>query len=495
MRCRRARPRAARSLVDRRPRAPVAARGERLRCIVRVLPITTFSARPNTMRDRSANPLSTSRRLARAWSTVAAVAAAALCATLAGCGSHGSTAAAPASLRLVNATQASTLTLSLNGAAEIPNLAPGAASGYASIAAGSYTSSVGPTDGSLGASTQLVALGSGGAYTTLAYQRSNAIVSTTFTDNLAAPAAGGALVRVANVSQDAGPLDVYIVAQGSTSLTNLTPTFQNVPSGSASTPSLATAGTYGLFVTAYANQSDVRFSLPAFTLSSTEILTIALTSTSGGALVNATLITQGGATQFIPNQAARVRLVAAFPPNGTTSVTANAAVNSTTLPTLTAPSLSNYSLVTAPTTSYAVVVNGVSVATAALPATSFASGGDYTILAYGSSTAPTVAVFTDNNQTAGFDAIVRVINASVPTGGVSLSYNFQTLANNVAYGAASAYTGVTPSSAAQLQLTSPNTAFVTYTVPNVNFVSSAVYTLFALGAPGAQQVNILNRDR
>ena len=421
---------------------------------------------------------------------------------LAGC-SKGSSTAAPSSLRVVNSTHSSTLALELNSTTET-SVGPAAVSGYVSIAAGNYTASVTDTsDSSLSPATQVIALGSGGAYTEFAYQRAGTVVLTNppFFDNLATPTAGFSSLKVANVSPDAGPLDVYLEPAGFTAAqltTGIAPNLsQNLVPGQTVGPESITAGSYTIIATAYNRQSDIRLVLP-ITLASQEIGILAMTSTTGGALVDATLFQQGNSTvSFTPAANARVRLVAGYTlTTATTPSTATAVVNGTTL-TAAEPTVGAYTSLAVGatgTTSYTVSIDGVAVT---VPAQTFAGGGDYTIVVYGTQAAPQVAVITDDNQFRGVaDALIQVVDASV-TGGFSLTYNGVSIASAsyIASTPSPPYIAVSPAAASSLALFS--TALTTNPDPvssNLNLASGGVYTLFVLGSATAPTI-FLVQDR
>lgn len=407
-------------------------------------------------------------------------------ALLTACGS-GSNTTVPATIRLVNDTS-SALTLNLNGAGTIPNVASDSASGYLSVTPGTYTQSVSGTGTTIASSSNTFGLGTGQNYTTLAYERNSVVYSATYTDNQAAPLAGYSSLNIANVSPDAGALDIYLVAHPFTSLTGLSPSFQSVQT--LSTPiTLASTNTsstpvieYDVVVTAAGKPTDVRLTLSNPTFVSGQQYTLALTSTLGGALVNSALIPQGiavPASAFVPNTQARVRVLSALPVAGSTEV--QTTVGTTVLSSDYAPSPTHYQLVPAGSAITALTAGGTPLAT--LPTDTFAAGGDYTILVYGTAAAPLATVLPDVNQVTANFASVRVINAAVnsPTG-LTLFINGSLATSNVLYGtdgAPNAYSGVTPASGAALQL---NGAGYTGGAAQASLVTGSVYTVFVYDA-------------
>jgi Domain of unknown function (DUF4397) len=404
----------------------------------------------------------------------------------------------PTGVRLANAIPTASATLNAAGITDttaVLNTSPVSAGGvnaYALLAPQTYTVGVGTTDGSLIASTKTLGLTTNTNYTVLAYPRDGAVNTFTLLDNHVAPAVGFASLAIANAASDAGQLDVYLVAPN-TPLNGVAPVFPNVVSLSVSSALSITEGTYDVVVTASGKPADVRATLPSIALVSGDITTIALTSTTGGSLVDASIIQQGGSMVVLPSTKARVRVAGAFPPNGSVNSSVAATVNGSALPTITAPSVGSYTLVNGGSSSYNLKVDGVDVA--GLPAITFANGGDYTILVYGSAATPTVNVFTDNNQpSSNGSANLRLINAAVTGGGITLDDNYLPINSDVTYGTASVYSPATVSPLSYLQITSPVAAFPTYTASNVSILGSSIYTVFVLGSTTTPVV-VFNKDR
>jgi hypothetical protein len=392
---------------------------------------------------------------------------------LAACGSSSSGNSGPATLRVINATRSSTLTVTVNGTSQLASVAQATASAFVSLAAGNETLTVASTTGLLTSSTQTVSLVSGQNYSLLAFESRGSIRTVIFAENQVVPLSGFGSINVANLSTDAGPLDVYILAPGTTSLAGVGPTFQYV-SGTTIATTLV-AGTYSIIATAAGNQNDVRFILPSLTISGTQVQTLALTGTVGGALVDGVLFTQAGGVQFAPTSYARVRVVSALPAADNLAVAAT--VGTASLNAVYAPNPGVYTLVPGNASTYSVGVAGIPAAN--LPAANFAAGGDSTILVYGSPSSPLVAVYTDNNhQPDGGQISLRLVNAAVTApSGLTLYDNNVAVANSVGFGAASAYVGTTASNTSVLQLVQPGVPPVTVTVA---LVSGSVYTIFVL---------------
>jgi hypothetical protein len=419
-------------------------------------------------------------------------AALALALLIAACGSSNNN-SSPTSVRLINASHTANLTLTLNGAAQFSNVASASATGYAQVTASTYTLAVASPSGALASSTQVVGLASAQTYSVLAYDRDGAIVALVVAENQTVPAAGFSLLGISNDSPDSGALDLYVVAPGTSTVVGLAPTFQSVGFGAAPLFTTLVSGTYELVATASGNPNDVRFKTASQQLTSTQIVLLGFTSTSGGALVNGVLANQGASVSFSQTSNARVRVVSALPVSGTSQVSAT--VGGTAFAPVFSPNPGTYTLVPGATTSYSLSVAGTAIASP--PAATFATGGDYTILVYGASAAsPAVSIFTDNNQApiAG-DVNLRLVNAGVTVaGGLTMYDNNVQVASAVAYGAASPYFGVTESATSSLELIAPTLTPLTVT-PSLN-VPASVYTVFVIdGAMSPTTSLSIIRDR
>jgi hypothetical protein len=414
----------------------------------------------------------------------------ALCAA---CGGGGGKSQSNAQIRLVNSTHSSALSLTATSTASSTAtattvnsaVAEGAAGSYGTLAAGNYTVNVGTSDGSLTASTQTLSLAGNANYTLVAYQRGGVINTLLLTDNVTTPASGFATFTVYNYSPDAGAVDIYVTVPNA-DISNLSPTITNLSANSASIAQSLSQGTYDIVVTATNRPTDVRLTLHSVSLTSTEIAALALTTTVSGALVDGTIIQQGGAVQLQRVTEARVRLVAAFPAAASASVV-TAAAGGVAVQAVTSPSVGTYTLVPAGSTLGGIEVDGASLPLAApLSTTTFVSGGDYTLLVYDTGGPGTITysatVFADSNLLPSTGAKIRLINAGVPqTGGVTLIDNFVPIVTNLAYGQASAYSGVA-SGTSTIQVTSPPVpSFNGYQNASFPLTGGGVYTFFVLG--------------
>ena len=412
---------------------------------------------------------------------------------LVACGS-GSSSTTPANVRLVNTT-ASAVSLTLSGAYGLSNVASDSASGYEQITPGVYGVSVSSADASLhGGQAVNWPFGTAENYSVIAFQRGSDVYGFPLTDNLTVPAGSYFTLDVANVSPDAGALDVYLLPPGTTSVQNQTATFFSAESLTTTTPATLIPGSYNVIVTGAGNQNDVRISLignggaGAVTFSQSQVATLAFTDTAGGLLVNAFVITQGGSVSAFPATQARVRVMSAVPSGDEVLV----AVDGTNLNPVYNFVPSQYALVNA---GAGTGVTGVTVSgTLAItpPAGTLTPGQDYTILVYGdgATLAGTFAeLLPDSNLVIQNYASMRVINgAYTGAGGVSLIVNSkQVTSAPVLYGAASGYVGATPMSSASVELI--GSSYNQIALPNpTNLVSGAVYTVFLYSTTSPPQI-------
>ena len=327
-------------------------------------------------------------------------------------------------------------------------------------------------------------------------------------DNQIVPGTGNGLIGVADYS-GAGILDVYIelVSSGKDN-TNSYPwaagisgktTYSTVPVSTL--PSAA----YQIWVTGASNPSDVRLYIPSVTIGNQQILTLVLTPTTGGGLVDGLVILQQGQTPLAGQQtvtsykngSVRVRVAGNFAANGVISSATTTANGSTNLlsTNLTSPSVGSYVVVplsggnqanpnpqatgvAAATLPLTITVNGVATGVTATAT----PGADLTLLAYG--TTPRYTLLTDDNTlpSSGY-AKLRLVNGvnSIGAGTISLTYGSISVpkSQNVALGTASAATsllipGGTPNSIG----VSGGPAFAPI---QPVLLSQGVYSLFMLG--------------
>ena len=409
------------------------------------------------------------------------------------CGGGGSS--STGSVRLVNATRShASIDLLSNSTVIAPAITLDNASSYVGVAAGTANLQINDAGTSTVLTTIAPSIGGSLHYAVIAYETGGRINSSVLGEDLSAPAAGSASVRVLNAAPDAGPLDVYI-SDPATPLSSLsTPTFSLPVTTSTTTTALVsfTAGNYRIRVTGSGNISDLRLDIPAVTLASQEIGTVMLTGAVGGVLIDGGVLVQQGNYTATRNANVRVRLAAAVSGGATVGATAGAAV--VAAPAI-SPSVGAYAVVPA-ANALAVTVNGVTVpGVIASPA----QGSDSTLLVYGDPAAPVVTVVPDDNHLPTTNTLykLRLINGF--TGAVSpltLTADFAPIANNIPGGTASSYGTATASTAVRLDVTSATSLTPVLSLSTLNIPANSVFSLFMLGDASANPAQyVLRRDR
>jgi hypothetical protein len=313
------------------------------------------------------------------------------------------------------------------------SIAYGTASGGVDISAGNSSVVVVNSGGNAPAGIPFSFTG-GYNYTMLAYPTYTAGQETLqlaqLADNQAAPPSGEGLLGVADYA-GAGSLDVYVIASNGDAIPSGTRPWASGIAGSANYSAVTTGSTSASFhiqVTGFGAgpNNDVRLDIPSVTLGNGQVMTLALTPTTGGVLVDGLLILQqeqnpiGGQQVVTPykNGSARVRIAASFAAIGNAPITAATANGLSIL----AASLSSGSVgpyVVVPLTGGAaatpqtgapagaqalpVTLNGhaVSISGSCAIATATATPGqDLTLLVTGSAAAPQYCTIADDNTLA-----------------------------------------------------------------------------------------------
>ncbi len=310
---------------------------------------------------------------------------------------------------------------------------------------------------------------------------------------------GNTRVRVFNATTDTGTVDIYLTTT-TASLSDTAVTQGALGSGVLSGFRDISAGTYRLRVTGEKNPNDVRLDIAAITLGDKKYATLVITAGAGGVLVNGTLIQQQGAATALKNGKVRVRLAAGV--NDTASVSATVG-GVTVSGAVASPRVGGYVLVNAGTADLTVRVGG---AVASTTARSFAEGGDYTVLAYGTAAVPQVRLLADDNRLPSTTtrAKVRLVNGVAASGPLTLSLDYQPLQpSDIDVGVASSYYAADATSASRIEVTSltATASLFTQTGTTIDKLlqNQGVYTVFMLGgatSAGAQTpTGVFRRDR
>lgn len=403
-------------------------------------------------------------------------------ALLQGCGgksSSNSSAPANGSVRLVNATTTyPSLDMTVPGSTLATAVTSGNASTAVAIGPGTYTVSLAATGSGNPLAQQSLLVYSGVPDALIAHTEGGQLKLTALTEDQAAPVAGDGSIRIANLAlTDSGGVDVYVGASGTTlASASAIATNLGVASGYYDIPQ----GTYQIWVTGVGNKADVRLYLPAVVIGNQQVMTLVLTATTGGVLVDGWLVTQNAAVSAQTNTSARIRVAANIAGAGTVIATANGVQLDSS--TLVSPAVDTYTLVPAGALTASAVVGG---ATVNVPNLTAAAGADYTLLAAGTVAAPQFFLLSDNNTLPiGGRAKLRLVNGvNGLAGSLSLDADANLMAQNVAFGTASAAATVaTTGTASLLQVTPAFSAPVPQlTLPALTLQSQGVYSVFVLG--------------
>ena len=247
---------------------------------------------------------------------------------------------------------------------------------------------------------------------------------------------GYAKVTVINASE-AGNVDVYLT-DSTTALVNASPVVSNMATGATSTVTV-TSGNYRLRVVGTGDTTDLRADVAQVTFNSTTVDSLLLTSTTGGMLVNVSLVPQQGSlTTYNTAQARILNPIAVGIANGTT---VNATIQGANILTnATAGVIGGiYTLVDAGSNlPVNLSVDGTAVT---VPSQTLAAGADYTLLVWSNASGTQTSLISDINTlpaNLASKARVRLLNGmSGLADPLTLLVNFETDATGVTLGSAS----------------------------------------------------------
>lgn len=415
----------------------------------------------------------------RWWQAIGLAAVTLSTLTLTACG--GGSSNSNASVRVANATITHpSLDLFVNGIASTTAIAADTVSAYTSPSSGSVTLQINDAGAGTALATTVPSLTGSNHYTLLTYEVGGAVRTAVLNEDFPTPVNGAAQFRIFDAATNAGRLDVYITdpAAPLNAGTSPTATFSNTTSNSASALLTYSPGTYRVRVTGAGNQADLRADIPAVAITTGQVVTIALTPSAGGTLINGSTLIQQGAYTASRNTNARVRLAAAVSGGATVSAVAS---NGTVIDGGSAsPTFGFYTLVPANST-FNISVNGASVAGPSAPLT---AGSDSTLLVYGAPALPTTSLIIDDNS-APSDATttrLRLINGVTgSTGTLTLTANTAPVGINVPSGSASTYVAVVGSTN-PFNFVLSSSSNGTFPPINTNILNpNTTYTVFAGG--------------
>jgi Domain of unknown function (DUF4397) len=388
----------------------------------------------------------------------------------------GSSSDGDANVRLVNASAGyPSLDFYVGGTLYASSVAYGTKSDYIGVDAGSYTTAFMAAGSTTAVLSQTHSLAEDAPTTLVAYGWNGSLKAFALTDTESAPASGYTKVMVYNTAADAGSVNVYLGGEGS-DVANATAVAYSVAANSNASYVRVAAGSYRLRVTTSTDTTSVLLDTTGLTLTSEKVLCLVVTPGSGGVLVNALSIVQGGAVTSFVNPNARLRLVSAV----TGGAVASASFNGTTLASsATAPSVGAYVNVGAATAVPTVSVAGTAVT---LPALTLSAGGDYTLLLWGDATAPQYTLVSDDNRLPSSTTAtkMRLINGLETDAALTLSADYSSVVDNLARGQASSYVTLAKTSLNDLQVSSGGTVLYENS-DGVTLIAEGVYTVFMFG--------------
>jgi len=376
----------------------------------------------------------------------------------------------------------------------------GVASGYAGVDKGDRTFAIKGGSSAGVAATTTGTVSTDKHYTVVASITSSKLSATFLEDEETGPASGNAKLRIFNAaSGETGGVDVYLTTSADCSALQTTDTalasnVTGLQDGFSQVAATSAGTTWHVCVTETGDKGSLRLDFPSLVLKDQEIATLILTHTAGGVLLNGAILEQQGPLTPFQSTIARVRVVADAASAG--AVSAN--VNGVSLgDSVASPVVGAY--ITIPTdqsASASVSINGVAVSGFGIPA--FSAGTDYTLFVGGTTQAPTVSFYTDDNTpSTSVSAPVKarlVDGLNGINGTASATIDGKLVGSGIAFGAASTYTTLASSS---------GTSTVTVTAPGAtidplldqSFAALSVYTIFLLGDADGTNSVIISADR
>jgi hypothetical protein len=417
--------------------------------------------------------------------TWAALAAALTLPLLQGCGDDN---AQKGFVRVLNATSEYTsldlYKLNNDGGNDllVGGTAAGAASAYQGIDKGSYTFEVKGSTSAGAATPAPGTISKGDHFTVVTYFSGNSTKTQFLSDEENNPSSNNAKLRIFNAAPSEAPsVDVYLTANACNALAVTDTAFATAVTGLQTAYTQVTASaagsTWKVCVFTAGDTSKLLLAIPALTLKNQEIATLILTHTSGGVLLNASVLDQQGAFTAYPGAISRVRVAADAAHGATVAVT----LNGTQLTGSTAsPAISDYVAIASGALTGNITIDSTTISNFTLPAA--AAGTDYTLLVTGNAGSPVATLITDNNtpSTSTTQPVkARVINGvNNSTDAVSATIDNSSL-GSPAVGAASTYVNLpatTGTSTVQATITTNPASQV-----NQTFAAGGVYTVFVWG--------------
>lgn len=398
-----------------------------------------------------------------------------------------------ADVRLLNVSQGyNSLAVYAGSSEEESAVTFGTVSSYFGLAAGTYTLNFTVSGVTTALASSSVTLTEKTHQTFVAYGDTGSFGTLEISEDTSAPSSGTADVELVDAAPDAGAVDIYFTASN-TSLDDVSPTFSDVAGGSISSAGFVnlTSGTYEMQVTGAGSKTDIRLVVPSVTLSSGSVSSVIVSDTSGGVLVNATVLPQQQALIADNNTSARVRAVAGISSGTSVDVTVGGVSLLASAPPST---IGDYNLITAGSSTVSLSVSGTAVTAASQTLT---AGADYTLLIWNDSSGTTQEslISETNGLAASGAAKVRLVNSMSGLGDpLSMTASYTPEAESIALGSASVFSSVTDGTSIPLGVTDTTTSTTLYTNSAASLASQGVYTLFMFGTAAAP-VGTLQSDR
>ena len=423
----------------------------------------------------------------KTWAWGLSVATAAL---LAACGGGGDSSSAQ--MRLLNASIGyAALDMAVNSTTVNSGVTYAGVGSYADVKTDATGTEVQSNNVGSTLSSSTPSLASGSHYTMIAYGSAGSVRTTLLQEDQEVPATGKSKLLVLNLAPDAGAMDVYLTGADE-SLDGASTVASAIATGSGSGYITLNSGTFRVRMTAASSKTDLRLDIPSITLPSAGVSTLILTGSTGGVLVNGIQLLQQGATANFPNTTVRARLVAAV---GSSALVSGAIGQTPLMPTSVAPTIGDYTTVTAGAADLSVYVNG---ALMSFTKPTLTPGSDYTLMVWGTAADPKLAVLTDDNRlptNPTTTAKIRLVNGvASATTGLTLNVDYSALASNVVAGTSSSPQTTSASTSALLTVTSPSSTTPVYSLSELGIQAGYVYTVFVMGDSNAM-VGSLRRER
>lgn len=331
-------------------------------------------------------------------------------------------------------------------------------------------------------------LASGQRSTAVFYSTRAAMKFFVVAEDTIAPPSGKARVRVVNLAEGAGTVDVYLTK---TDLAGAgTATVAGAAVNATTGTGVVDGGDYKVIVTP-AGKTDVLFQSPAaLPFGSGNGVTVVVTANSGALLVNVALLQQGqsGLINVAANTQARYRLT-----NGMVDATVDLKVdNVKTVEGAVPLATSSYLATTAGSKSLRTEAANAPGAALATATSTFDSGGDYTVVAAGTLASPAIVRLSDDNAVPVTGNVrLRVVNLLTDGTNIDAVIDATTQASNVAPRTASAYVSIAATIVAVLEVKTAGGAQTLATVSPAEFPADQVYTVYVAGTSVAPQVKIV----